>query len=466
MMQSKKRNIEFLLSEIEYNKLIQGVCYLCGIPTSQFHTNGIDRVDSSIRCYSIDNCRTCCGHCNVMKGISSYSDFIKKCIQIHEHKCNLSLFEEIPVYDDTYCRNEYYTAENVYEMMTNGKYLKYIEWCQEKDKTPDFISAMNEIRHIENIMTNKADIITLIQSEQENERSRKTTIDELKDKKSIKCRSVYSYLTQGKKDEFMEWYQSTYYKTSLFDTQIDDVIKQLPTLSKEDGIEACRKVMYDEKNRRTIQQRREREKKVEVYSSLLPKHQTQLKNEIIVPLIIDPVIQKVQSIQEQKGYIKVSVPKQWKTKQIYEAIQSGQEHLYKQFCHENNGKECLESWQTFIEQTKESKEPEKVIKEFVENLRRIRHNQLCAKDVVEREDREQWPATTVVKAFIEGKMDKFKAYTETHTGETIEDPKWVMRWSNFMKSLEDNKNNEAVLKELCSKFMTAQRTKKYRRGKK
>ena len=466
MMQSKKRNIEFLLSEIEYNKLIQGVCYLCGIPTSQFHTNGIDRVDSSIRCYSIDNCRTCCGHCNVMKGISSYSDFIKKCIQIHEHKCNLSLFEEIPVYDNTYCRNEYYTAENVYEMMTNGKYLKYIEWCQEKDKTPDFISAMNEIRHIENIMTNKADIITLIQSEQENERSRKTTIDELKDKKSIKCRSVYSYLTQGKKDEFMEWYQSTYYKTSLFDTQIDDVIKQLPTLSKEDGIEACRKVMYDEKNRRTIQQRREREKKVEVYSSLLPKHQTQPKNEIIVPLIIDPVIQKVQSIQEQKGYIKVSLPKQWKTKQIYEAIQSGQEHLYKQFCEENNGKECLESWQTFIEQTKESKEPEKVIKAFVENLRRIRHNQLCAKDVVEREDREQWPATTVVKAFLEGKMDKFKAYTEVHTGETIEDPKWVMRWSNFMKSLEDNKNNEAVLKELCSKFMTAQRTKKYRRGKK
>ena len=466
MMQSKKRNIEFLLSEIEYNKLIQGVCYLCGIPTSQFHTNGIDRVDSSIRCYSIDNCRTCCGHCNVMKGITSYSDFIKKCIQIHEHKCNLSLFEEIPVYDNTYCRNEYYTAENVYEMMTNGKYLKYIEWCQEKDKTPDFISAMNEIRHIENIMTNKPDIIILIQSEQEKERKRKTTIDELKDKKSIKCRSVYSYLTQGKKDEFMEWYQSTYYKTSLFDTQIDDVIKQLPTLSKEDGIEACRKVMYDEKNRRTIQQRREREKKVEVYSSLLPKHQTQPKNEIIVPLIIDPVIQKVQSIQEQKGYIKVSLPKQWKTKQIYEAIKSGQEHLYKQFCEENNGKECLESWQTFIEQTKESKEPEKVIKAFVENLRRIRHNQLCAKDVVEREDREQWPATTVVKAFLEGKMDKFKAYTETHTSETIEDPKWVMRWSNFMKSLEDNKNNEAVLKELCSKFMTAQRTKKYRRGKK
>jgi hypothetical protein len=404
MMQSKKRNIEFLLSEIEYNTLIQGVCYLCGIPTSQSHTNGIDRVDSLIRCYSIDNCRTCCGHCNVMKGITSYSDFIKKCIQIHKYACNRLLFEEIPIYDDTYCRNEYYTAENVYEMMTNGKYQKYIEWCQEKNKTPDFISSMNEIRHIENIMTNKADIITLIQSEQEKERKRNVTIDELKDKKSINCRSVYSYLTQGKKDDFMEWYQSTYYKTSLFNIQIDEVIKQLPILSKEDGIEACRKVMYDEKNRRTIQQRREREKKVELYSNDLPKVKNITKNEIIVPDNLDPIIQKVKTIQEQKGYIKVSVPKQWKTKQIYEAIQEGQEHLYKQFCEENNtlSETWPQLWQTFIEQTKgkPKEEAEKAIKAFVENLRRIRHKQLCAKDVVAREVREQWPATTVVKAFL------------------------------------------------------------------
>ena len=466
MLQSKKRNIEFLLSEIEYNKLIQGVCYLCGVPTSQSHTNGIDRVDSSIRCYSIDNCRTCCGHCNVMKGITSYSDFIKKCIQIHTHGCNLSLFEEIPVYDDTYCRNEYYTAENVYEMMINGKYMKYIEWCQEKDKTPDFISAMNEICHLENIITNKVDIIILIQSEQEKERKRKLTIDELKDKKSINCRSVYSYLTQGKKDEFMEWYQSMYYKTSLFDTQIDEVIKQLPTLSKEDGFEACRKVMYDEKNRRTIQQRREREKKVEVYSNPLPVQQSLPKNEIIVPIITDSVIQKVQSIQEQKGYIKVLTPKQWKTKQIYEAIQEGQEHLYKQFCEENNEftETWPETWKAFMEQTKRKSkdDAEKAIKVFVENLRRRRHNALCVKDVIEREDREQWPATTVVKAFLEGKLDKFKMYTEGNTNENSEDPKWIKRWSSFIKTLEENKNNEAVLKDLCSKFMTAQRIKKYR----
>jgi hypothetical protein len=471
---SKRRNIEFLLSETEYNKLIQGSCYLCGISSSQIHTNGIDRIDSSIRCYSIDNCKTCCGHCNVMKGIISYSDFIKKCIQIHKHACNRLLFEEIPVYNDTYCRNEYYTAEDVYDMMTNGKYMKYIEWCQEKDKTSDFISAMNEICHLENIMSNKANIIVMIQSEQEKERSRRTSIDELKDKKSVNCRSVYIYLTQGKKDEFMEWYQSTYYKTSLFDTQLEAVIKQLPILSKENGIESCRKLMYDEKNRRVIQERREREKKVEVYSSSIPNHECSPKNEIILPLIVDPIIQKVKSIQEQKGYIKVSAPKQWKTKQIYDAIKNKKEADYKQFCESNNDMTKIKSWEddwvTFIASVDEKpqEDAEKAIKEFVNNLRRIRHNTLCASksDVVEREDREQWPATTVVKAFLEGKMDKFKAYTETHTSESLDDPKWIKRWSTFIESLNKNRDNALVLKELCSKFMTAQRTKKYRLNKK
>jgi hypothetical protein len=117
-----------------------------------------------------------------------------------------------------------------------------------------------------------------------------------------------------------------------------------------------------------------------------------------------------------------------------------------------------------MEQTKgkPKEDAEKAIKTFVENLRRLRHNQLCAKDVVECEDREQWPATTVVKAFLEGKLDKFKAYSEAHTNENPEDPKWIKRWSSFVKTLEDHRENEVTLKDKCSKFMTAQRIKKYR----
>ena len=112
---------------------------------------------------------------------------------------------------------------------------------------------------------------------------------------------------------------------------------------------------------------------------------------------------------------------------------------------------------------KSYQESVQIIRKFVENLRRIRHIALCAKDTVEREDREQWPAITVVRAFLEGKIYKFKIHNETH--ESPEDPKWIKRWDTFIASLERHRSNESVLKDLCSKFMTAQRTKKYRASK-
>ena len=83
-----------------------------------------------------------------------------------------------------------------------------------------------------------------------------------------------------------------------------------------------------------------------------------------------------------------------------------------------------------------------------------------------REDREQWPATTVVKAFLESKLEKFKAYSEAHTNENPDDPKWIKRWSSFMKTLEENRNDTNALRDLCSTFMATQRTKKYRMSKK
>ena len=171
-------------------------------------------------------------------------------------------------------------------------------------------------------------------------------------------------------------------------------------------------------------------------------------------------------IQKQKGYQKIELPKQWKTKQIYEFIQENKENEYKLYCEEHNTiqQNWDETWIPFVLSVKgkSCQESEPIIKAFVENLRRLRHNVLCAKDTVEREDREQWPAVTVAKAFLDGKLDKFKAYTEVHVGENVEDPKWIKRWSGFVASLVQSRENEATLKDLCSKFMTAQRTKKYR----
>jgi hypothetical protein len=225
--------------------------------------------------------------------------------------------------------------------------------------------------------------------------------------------------------------------------------------------------MYDEKNRRNIQLRREKESKVVIYSKpSFPKIVTSnIENTVIYPPI-EPIAQKVQEIQDQKGYMKVSLPKQWKTKQIYEFIIANNENFYKTHCEQENTlpKTWEDDWIQFVLSVKGKsiEESEPIIKAFVENLRRIRHNALCAKDTVERDDRQQWPANTVVKAFLEGKLDKFKAFTESYTNEKPEEPKWVTRWTGFITSLEQNRENEEILKNICSKFMTAQRTKKYR----
>ena len=189
---------------------------------------------------------------------------------------------------------------------------------------------------------------------------------------------------------------------------------------------------------------------------------TNNKNEVIVPK--ESPSTEIQQLIEKKE--EVIVPKQWKTKQIYEFIQENEENHYKSHCEQNNDMSKHPNWDdtwiTFVLSVKGKsyQESEPIIKAFVENLRRIRHNQLCAKDIVEKENREQWPAITVVRAFLEGKLDKFKAYQESH--ESSDDPKWIKRWSAFVITLEKYRDDEGKLKDLCSKFMTARRIKRYR----
>jgi len=79
--------------------------------------------------------------------------------------------------------------------------------------------------------------------------------------------------------------------------------------------------------------------------------------------------------------------------------------------------------------------------------------------------RQQWPAITIVKAFLDGKIDIFKKYTEEQTGDNPDDIIWQKRWHQFINSLNGNNKNENKLKSLCSKFLAAQRIKRYRNKK-
>lgn len=89
-----KRNLEWNLTEEQFKKLIQGNCKYCNSKPSKKQTvsykdefeliNGIDRIDSS-KGYTIENCVSCCTHCNVMKLDMSLNDFEEHISKIYKH---------------------------------------------------------------------------------------------------------------------------------------------------------------------------------------------------------------------------------------------------------------------------------------------------------------------------------------------------------------------------------------------
>ncbi len=410
---AQKRGINFALPKTRFNELILQPCFYCS-HKKEGEVNGIDRLNNN-EGYQEDNVVPCCETCNIMKGSQHPQEFIDKLYAIHLFRSTAT-----PISQDLIEKWKTYVSK------TNANYKTYAKSANTRN-----IKFLLSEQDFTEIVANPCYFCGLEGS---------TGIDRFNNSVGYikeNCRPCCGHCNLLKKTQS---YEDLIRVAECISTQFTELsaflnTKQIP--ARFSKVEA----------------------RVKVENPLV---------EEVVSLEYKPLNEVIMSREvpkEIKMIEKEVIPKQWKTKQIYEAIQSGQEHLYKQFCEENNGKEWLEAWQPFIEQTKASTEPEKVIKAFVENLRRIRHNKLCAKDVVEREDREQWPATTVVKAFLEGKIEKFKSYTEAYTSISPEDPKWIKRWSEFIKSLEDNKNNEAVLKDLCGKFMTAQRMKKYRQEK-
>jgi hypothetical protein len=80
---ANSRNIQFALSEEEFNTVVKQPCYLCGLTTSETNKNGIDRFNNSLG-YQLDNSRPCCGHCNLMKNDIGYDVLMDKAAKIAE----------------------------------------------------------------------------------------------------------------------------------------------------------------------------------------------------------------------------------------------------------------------------------------------------------------------------------------------------------------------------------------------
>lgn len=72
---AKKRNLDFCLTQSEFETIIQQQCYYCGEKPKKY--NGIDRFDSQ-KGYILDNCVPCCEQCNFMKRDFNIKDWYNK----------------------------------------------------------------------------------------------------------------------------------------------------------------------------------------------------------------------------------------------------------------------------------------------------------------------------------------------------------------------------------------------------
>ena len=418
---SQKRGINFALTKTKFNELILLPCFYCDYK-KEGEVNGVDRLNNNMG-YQDDNVVPCCELCNSMKGSQHPREFIDKLQAIHlfqtiatpisedlVEKWKATYVNKTPAIYKTYVKNA--NTRNIQFTLSEKDFIEIIA-------QPCYLCGLHSLSGIDRF---------------------NNQLGYLKEN----CKPCCGHCNLVKKDQKYE--------------DMIRIAEQIALKYKDLTI------FLDTKHIPIRFSKVEARVKVEnpQVEEVIPMQYKPL-NEIITKINVPDDIKE---ILEKKDEIKI--PKQWKTKQIYETIQSNQAHLYKQFCEENNTltENWPVMWQALIEHTKGTKEEaEKAIKKFLEELRRIRHNALCAKDVVEREDREQWPATTVVKAFLEGKIDRFKAYCESYNGDNSEDAKWIKRWTTFIKSLEETKEDRETLKELCSKFMTAQRVQKYRRTK-
>ena len=185
--------------------------------------------------------------------LASRDEFTEKRRAITSY-CDRTRFKDIRVSPLKPYRGRSYSVANIYEIMMDGSYHHFIVWCL-LHKTPEFLSAMNEIRHSS---LSHEEALLAIKEELEHEPNRKRII--LSEKKTLHSSTMYAYLVMGKMDQIKEWYTSRYTPSVLYEERLSDLMDLLPTVDPPAGREACQRMMLEENHRRIAQERRDRER--------------------------------------------------------------------------------------------------------------------------------------------------------------------------------------------------------------
>jgi hypothetical protein len=452
------RKISFHLTEEEYISFLNNPCYLCGIVSSEYHKNGIDRIDSELG-YTMENCKTCCTHCNLMKNSTNLPEFLKHCLRISKYyKTNEEnvIYNSVPRFNK---HEELYRSSDIYEFIQKNTIEHFCSWAKEACKTSQFIQGIRDIYDKKH--EGKEETIKKIQRQMEMERTRTCKErDESHDTKHYSAKTVHAMLSNGKSEEFKDWYEKKFGASESFQEQFETLIGSIVAIPTKDGIELCRKFMKAETSRRKsiMKSHIKREMKVpEKRKAWVAKDLPKIQQNIIEYTNIN-VIEHIALVENK--------PKQWKSIDIYNCIKNKKGTEYKKHCEENNEMNDIweNKWKTFADIVFGALSFDSIkdyIQSFVVELRSNRHKKLIEKskaNIIEREDRLVWPKETVLKAFVEGKINKFKEFNIVN-GETGE--VWERRWSKLITDLERTLGESERL-EIIRKFQVNVRIARYR----
>lgn len=462
---TKKRKLAFELSKEQYTALVHGECYLCGIKTSAKHFNGIDRVDPK-QGYTLENCRTCCGHCNFMKRNFTLEDFLQKCKQIVHYYKPLHMIDAAPSSEPQHApAKEIYRSQDIYEILFKSTPAELIAWGKREDKSTEFIEAL---RSIDIRGTEKSVILCEIKHQLELERKRRFANTE---PKYITGVSMYAQLINGEKDTFISTYTSMYDITPSFNSQLDNLICCLALVERSHGIDMCKKFLKAESLRRQSSRNtqikhnlRAQKERAEWTAKTVPS--------TIAP-VVPPTVNTVNTLCDSAVDVTTcrdpavitddtggtAAVKQWKAIDAYVNIRTRNGEEFRKHCEEHNELTPAwdSEWTTFFTSVKDIadfKDAKDSITAFIANLRSQRHRKLTQKDVLVRTDRESWPAETIAKAFAAGKMDDVKIFYESK--DTVGN-NWIARWSKLLKDLSEE---DDVTKQIAiiQKFQRTHRT--------
>lgn len=433
---AQKRGIDFTLPKTIFNELILQACFYCTY-RKEDEVNGIDRIDNN-RGYAEGNVVTCCQFCNLAKGTQHPQEFIDKMKAIYKFNSMAYCIEPDIV-------NKW---KSTYLSKSTPKFSNYQKSANKRNI--EFRITEDDFK----LIVQNTCYLCGIPSSEEN----KNGIDRFKNNMGYTldnskpccghCNLLKKDLTFEKVIEIATTIESKY-------EDITQYLCNMDIKTRDSKVESRIKI-----DNPIIGEVEKRE-----YKSL---------NEIIVPKTLS---KEIKDILENKE-VTINNPsfKQWKVKQIHEAITLNNENQYKEFCEQANHTTKIANWEDkWVEfilsiKGKSLKDSEKTIRAFLEDLRRLRHNELCYNrnsTIIDREDRQQWPSTTVLRAYKEQRLEQFKDFQEKYTGITvtsITDASWQTRWNRFREALNKSADDSIKL-EIIKKFMTAQRTRVYRANK-